>query len=114
MGLSFLTVNSAWERYIESAEQVCKGMEEGVKRRLIELELGDKRKEKSRQREEKDLWLAQLDWTSKKVTKSRSVVQQPDETETVSQALEDPAWLSTLATSPSCIVPLLLKLAHNG
>jgi hypothetical protein len=74
MGLSFLTANSAWERYIESAERVCKGMEEGVKRRLIELELGDKRKEKSRQREEKDLWLAQLDWTSKKVTTSRSVV----------------------------------------
>ena len=40
-------------------------MEEGVKRKLIELELGDEREEKSRQRGEKDLWLAQLDWTSK-------------------------------------------------
>ena len=34
---SFLTVDSAWERHIESAERVCIGMEEGVKRRLIEL-----------------------------------------------------------------------------
>ena len=35
MGSSFLTVNSTWERYIDSTEQVYKGMEEGVKRRLI-------------------------------------------------------------------------------
>jgi len=56
---SFLTVNSAWERYIESAGRVYRGMEESVKRRLIELELGDEGEEKSRR---KDPWLAQLDW----------------------------------------------------
>ncbi len=37
MRSSFLTVNSAWERYIESVERIYRGMEEGVKRRLTEL-----------------------------------------------------------------------------
>ena len=37
MGSGFLTVNSAWERYTESAERVYRKMEEGVKTRLIEL-----------------------------------------------------------------------------
>ncbi|KAF8328275.1 hypothetical protein F5887DRAFT_1083257 [Amanita rubescens] len=46
--------------------------------------------------------------------KSRGVVQEPDEPEPEHDALqvpEDPAWLSTLVTSPSRIVSLLLKLA---
>jgi len=43
MGSSFLTVNSAWEKYIESPERVYRGMEEGVKRRLIELATSAKR-----------------------------------------------------------------------
>ena len=62
IGSSFLTVNGAWELHIESAERVYKGMEEGVKRRLIEL---------TRQRVS---GLAQLDWTLKKAGKSRRVV----------------------------------------
>ena len=43
----WLTVTRAWERYIESAEWVYRGVEEGIKR-LIELELGDEREEKLR------------------------------------------------------------------
>ena len=57
----WLTVTRAWERYIESAEWVYRGVEEG-KKRLIELELGDEREEKLRRRGENDPWLAQLDW----------------------------------------------------
>jgi len=44
-------------------------------------------------------------------------VQEPDEPEPEHDALqapEDPAWLSTLVTSPSRIIPLLLKMAYNG
>jgi DNA polymerase gamma 1 len=73
MGSSFLTVNSAWERYIESAECVYRGMEESVKRRLIKLATSAKEMMMTREWE-KDLWLAQLDWTLKKVGKSRGVV----------------------------------------
>jgi hypothetical protein len=108
-------------------------MEESLKKRLIELATNTK--EMTTKREwEKDPWLAQLDWTLKKAGKSRGVVssvlfsllsfcsshvkvQEPDEPVPEHDALqvpEDPAWLSTLVTSPPPIVPLLLKLAHNG
>ncbi|KAF8327638.1 hypothetical protein F5887DRAFT_1190097 [Amanita rubescens] len=67
---------------------------------------------------EKNPWLAQLDWTLKKAGKSRGV--EPDEPKPepepehdVLQVPEDPAWLSTLVTSPSRIISLLLKLAYN-
>ena len=73
MGSSFLTVNSAWERYIESAERVYRGMEEGVKRRLIELATTAKEMTTTGGWE-KDPWLAQLDWTLKKAGRSRGVV----------------------------------------
>ncbi|KAF8336700.1 hypothetical protein F5887DRAFT_986685, partial [Amanita rubescens] len=66
-------VNSAWERYIESAERAYRGMEEGVKRMLIELETSAKEMTTTGERE-KDPWLAQLDWTLKKARKSRGVV----------------------------------------
>jgi DNA polymerase gamma 1 len=65
MGSSFLTVNGAWKRYIESAERVYRGMEEGVKRRLVEL--ATIAKEMATTKEwEKDPWLAQLNWTLKR------------------------------------------------
>ena len=73
MGSSFLTVNSAWERYIENAERVYRGMEEGVKRRLVELATSAKEMATTKEWE-KDPWLAQLDWSLKKAGKSRGVV----------------------------------------
>ncbi|KAF8328293.1 DNA polymerase family A-domain-containing protein [Amanita rubescens] len=93
IGSSFLTVNSAWERYIERAECVYRGVEN----------------EMTTMREwEKDPWLAQLDWTLEKGGKIEGYVkvQEPDEPEhehehDALQVLEDPAWLSTLITSPS-------------
>ena len=73
MGSSFLTDNSAWERYIESAKRVYRGMEEGVKTRLIELATSAKEMTTTRKLK-KEPWLAQLDWTLKKAEKSRGVV----------------------------------------
>ena len=104
-------------------------MEESLKKRLIELATNTK--EMTTKREwEKDPWLAQLDWTLKKAGKSRGVVssvlfsllsfcssyvkvQEPEAEHDALQVPEDPVWLSTLVTSPSRIVPLLLKLAYN-
>ena len=42
-GSAFL-VNSAWERYIESAERVYRGCEDGVKRILVKLATWRRRK----------------------------------------------------------------------
>lgn len=73
MGSSFLTVNGAWDRYIDSAERVYRAMEERVKKRLLELAASAKQLADSREWE-KDPWLSQFDWTLKKAGKSRGVV----------------------------------------
>ena len=73
MGSSFLTVNEAWEKYIEKAEEIYRELEEGIKMRLCRLAKeakllmeGDRWKD--------DIWLSQLDWTPKVVRKSRGGV----------------------------------------
>ncbi|KAF8328759.1 hypothetical protein F5887DRAFT_1186091 [Amanita rubescens] len=82
MGSSFLTVNSAWRMYIESAERVYRGMEEAVKRRLIELVTSAKEMTTTKEREKdpwkdpesvivQDPWFSQLDWSPKKKTKQK-------------------------------------------
>ncbi|KAF8347323.1 DNA polymerase family A-domain-containing protein [Amanita rubescens] len=100
IGFSFLTVNSAWERYIERAERVYRGLATSAKEMTTTREW------------EKDPWSAQLDWT----LKNRGEPDEPDEPEPehehdALQVPEDPAWLSTLVTSPSRIASPLLKLA---
>lgn len=86
------------------------GLIEGEK--LIELELGRRtRREIATTRVEGTV----VSTVGLEVGKLRSVVQEPDDTEhDVLQAPEHSVWLSTIATSPSCIVPLLLKLAYYG
>jgi DNA polymerase gamma 1 len=89
MGSSFLPVNENWEKYIGNAERVYRSMEESVRRRLRELaeEAKDLAKtgvsdggnepvwdEAGLRKWERDPWLSQLDWTPKKVGKSRGVV----------------------------------------
>jgi DNA polymerase gamma 1 len=43
-----------------------------------------------------------------------SYVKVQEQEEAEPEKPEDPAWLGTLGTSPSRIVPLLLKIAYNG
>ncbi|KAF8328298.1 DNA polymerase family A-domain-containing protein [Amanita rubescens] len=89
IGFSFITVNSAWERGVgdeREGDDDDEGVGEGSVVGTVGLDL----------------------------EKSRGVVREPDEPEPEHDALqvpEDPAWLSTLVTSPSRIVSLLLKLA---
>jgi DNA polymerase gamma 1 len=37
MGSSFLPVNEEWETYLENAERTYRNLEEGVKKRLVNL-----------------------------------------------------------------------------
>jgi DNA polymerase gamma 1 len=76
MGSSFLPVNEEWEKYLERADAVYRGMEESVKAKLKTLAeaarammdvSGDGGKWKD------DVWLSQLDWTPKVAGKSRGI-----------------------------------------
>ncbi|KAK2462616.1 hypothetical protein APHAL10511_005349 [Amanita phalloides] len=119
MGSSFLPVNAAWERYIEKAESVYRGMEEVVRRRLVALAeeaMAAGEGESYTEKKDGDPWLSQLDWTPKKASKSRGIVEPEPEPEPE----RDPAWLTTLLASPlstsslSRTLPLLLKLRYNS
>ena len=72
MGSSFLTVNEGWEKYLEDAERTYRSLEEGVKKRLVNLAVEAKNlMENEKWRD--DVWLQQLDWTPKVAGKSRGV-----------------------------------------
>lgn len=75
MGSSFLTLDQEWENYIKAADDKYHELDEGVRRRLHSLaaealamyqnDADDKKPW------EVDDWLAQLDWTPKRVGRSR-------------------------------------------
>jgi DNA polymerase gamma 1 len=72
MGSSFLTVDEGWEKYLESAERTYRNLEEGVKKRLVNLAIEAKDMAESEKWRD-DVWLQQLDWTPKVAGKSRGV-----------------------------------------
>ena len=72
MGSSFLPVNEEWETYLENAERTYRNLEEGVKKRLVNLAveaMGMMENESWKD----DVWLRQLDWTPKVAGKSRGI-----------------------------------------
>ncbi|KAI9511049.1 DNA polymerase family A-domain-containing protein [Russula earlei] len=116
MGSSFLTVNEGWERYLEDAERTYRTLEEGVKRRLVNLAIAARNMVENEQWRD-DVWLRQLDWTPKVAKKSRGIG--------ISEAVADktlvPAWYKELLSlGPfstnivNRILPLLLKLSLDG
>lgn len=73
MGSSFLTVNEGWLEYLENAERTYHELDVKIKKRL--LDLAEQTKALAKDEEwKKDVWLSQLDWTPKKVGKSRGVI----------------------------------------
>ena len=72
MGSSFLPVNEEWERYLENAERTYRSLEEGVKRRLVDLAVEAKDMMENESWKD-DVWLRQLDWTPKVAGKSRGI-----------------------------------------
>jgi len=72
MGSSFLTVNEGWEKYLEDAERTYRSLEEGVKKRLVNLAV-EARSMMENEKWKDDVWLRQLDWTPKVAGKSRGV-----------------------------------------
>jgi DNA polymerase gamma 1 len=72
MGSSFLTVDGGWEKYLENAERTYHNLEEGVKRRLVDLAIGAKSMAENEKWKD-DVWLQQLDWTPKIAGKSRGI-----------------------------------------
>ena len=73
MGSSFLPVDSSWQRYLENTERIYRELEEGVKRRLVEL-AEEVREWMKNDRWKEDVWLSQLDWTPKVAGKSRGIL----------------------------------------
>jgi DNA polymerase gamma 1 len=81
MGSSFLTLDQEWENYIKSAESKYHELERGVRSSLLGLaeealamyqnDVDDKKPW------ETDEWLSQLDWTPKKVGRSRGANEPP-------------------------------------
>ena len=72
MGSSFLTVNEGWEKYLEDAERTYRSLEEGVKKRLVNLAV-EARSMMENEIWKDDVWLRQLDWTPKAAGKSRGI-----------------------------------------
>jgi DNA polymerase gamma 1 len=72
MGSSFLTVDGSWEKYLENAERTYRNLEEGVKKRLVNLAI-DAKSMMENEKWRDDVWLRQLDWTPKVAGKSRGV-----------------------------------------
>jgi DNA polymerase gamma 1 len=72
MGSSFLTVNEGWEKYLEDAERTYRSLNEGVKKRLVNLAT-EARDMAENERWKGDVWLRQLDWTPKVAGKSRGI-----------------------------------------
>ena len=72
MGSSFLPVNEEWERYLENAERTYRNLEEGVKKRLVNLAVEAKGM-MGNENWKDDIWLRQLDWTPKVARKSRGI-----------------------------------------
>ncbi|KAH9024697.1 DNA polymerase family A-domain-containing protein [Lactarius pseudohatsudake] len=119
MGSSFLPVNQEWESYLESAERTYRNLDEGVKKRLVDLAVEAKGMMENEGWKD-DVWLRQLDWTPKVAGKSRGI----GVSEAVAAANDDvlvPAWYSellSLGPFNSKIVhrtlPLLFKLSFDG
>lgn len=72
MGSSFLTVNESWEKYLGDAERIYRSLEEGVKKRLVNLAV-EARSMMENEKWKDDVWLRQLDWTPKVAGKSRGI-----------------------------------------
>ena len=72
MGSSFLTVNEGWEKYLEDAERTYRSLEEGVKKRLVNLAV-EARDMMENEKWKDDVWLQQLDWTPKATGKTRGI-----------------------------------------
>ncbi|CAE6512914.1 unnamed protein product [Rhizoctonia solani] len=77
MGSAFLPVDQEWENYISSAERKYHELEGGVRETLLALAKEALAKyeddTKGKKPWEADEWLSQLDWTPRKVGKSRGV-----------------------------------------
>ncbi len=73
MGSSFLPVDEKWESYLENAERTYRSLEEGVKKRLVDLAVEAKDMMENGSWQD-DVWLRQLDWTPKVAGKSRGIV----------------------------------------
>ncbi|KAI9450870.1 DNA polymerase family A-domain-containing protein [Lactarius psammicola] len=119
MGSSFLPVNEEWESYLENAERTYRNLEEGVKKRLVDLALEAKDMMENESWKD-DVWLRQLDWTPKVAGKSRGIGLSEAIAVTKDNVLV-PAWYSellSLGPFNSKIVnrtlPLLFKLSFDN
>jgi DNA polymerase gamma 1 len=73
MGSAFLPVNQEWERYLARAEAAYRARSDSVRARLLAL-AEEARALADGVRWRGDPWLEQMDWTPKKVGKSRGLV----------------------------------------
>ncbi|KAG8689868.1 DNA-directed DNA polymerase gamma mip1 [Ceratobasidium sp. 423] len=77
MGSAFLTVDQEWDNYIKSAEEKYHELEDDVRRTLLALAKEAlamyENDTEGKKPWEADEWLGQLDWTPRKVGKSRGV-----------------------------------------
>lgn len=115
MGSSFLTVDQEWITYINSAEGKYRELEDGVRRTLVDLAeeaLSIYQNDVDGKKPwEADEWLSQLDWTPKKVGKSRGV-----ELPTPPQPVMRPKWYRDImkekpgTTTLNATVPFLLNM----
>ncbi|CAE6410405.1 unnamed protein product [Rhizoctonia solani] len=115
MGSAFLTVDQEWENYIRSAEQKYHELEDGVRETLLALAKDALAMYRTNADEgkpwEDDEWLSQLDWTPKKVGKSRGM--EPPE---LPPPETRPKWLVDItkervgSTIQDRIIPLLLDM----
>ncbi|KAH9963726.1 gamma DNA-directed DNA polymerase [Lactifluus volemus] len=111
MGSSFLTVDGGWEKYLESAERTYRNLEEGVKKRLVNLAIEAKNMAENEKWRD-DVWLQQLDWTPKVAGKSRGVG--------ISEAVahSNKTLLTSLGPLSARMVnrtlPLLFRLSFDG
>ncbi|KAF8267209.1 DNA polymerase family A-domain-containing protein [Lactarius quietus] len=119
MSSSFLPVNEEWERYLENAERTYRNLEEGVKKRLVDLAVEAKEMMENESWKD-DVWLRQLDWTPKVAGKTRGIGVSEAVAATNDKVLV-PAWYSELLSlGPfsskiiNRILPLLFKLSFDG
>ncbi|KAG8702197.1 DNA-directed DNA polymerase gamma mip1, partial [Ceratobasidium sp. 394] len=119
MGSSFLTMDQEWDNYIASAESKYLELEDGVRTRLMclakEALAMYQNDTEGKKPWEADEWLNQLDWTPKKVGRSRGAsVPAPPKFET------QPKWYATIQkkkvlgpTTANRIIPFLLGMTWH-